>query len=995
MTTAATPTPDSPTVTPFDPYVDIQVIPDADGATASVKVQTAEDTVLVTVGAKPSVSAAAYRVVEVPSSGDFVILGDVVRIEGALARQGWAMEINARVLEFGPDLKGVPPSIDASGRPPALPGTAPLKNPKRAADGADATYQYVFLANDHLTPSKVGVAGLAGTDGADGAIGNPAGWVDIRCGKAIAIGGATLTVNASGGAGGNGQPGGAGQDGGNGGSGYNGDYVGIADIVKPADGASAGAGGPGGRGGRPGPGGLGGVVRVFSMTALPAVEGVASIKTSNGLGPVGAKGARGADGRDGTPGSGGAGVQVKDMWIPDAHDGVGVGDTVDQPSRGPAAKGPKAQAAPTINPAATFAHMVTTISLDQLQMLCDRIQRDRLVLDSTSKDSMTAICGRIRWVQGMTTAYPDSSQSAPWLLSLRQTSSSLAQLLSNPSLDAFGHTSDWAPLASMAEYRALLGDGTTGSIGLLVKMEEEWSAYRAARDTALANTAQYNSASLRAGERLTQLHDQLTIAWKNLAGLTQQIDDLVDVVADAEQQVLDRIEDFKASVKYQVNLSFGQFLQVLSQAAFAPEAAATEIAVYGALGAEDNALTTVASDTGQSMPKTYLINKLDLYGETVKGLDEAYSAMNGQIQPDDPNAYKLLCTQQSLDNLLSNYTSVNGAKEAQAAMDDYVKQVLARNGKILAYNACASLIVQLHATRDQLTAQQAEAQNQAAGVVTPVLDTFVQALYDVAKLLCITDLYNLSRAYRFWSLDDVDLLGDVLRLASLADVDSAAVMTAQQQLLVHDVELINGMASKLQPQKDPVVVSFTADSHPHLLDALVKDRRKKSTDPELPRFCTFTLDPATADSTGTSSPFVGKVNVRLVEARCWLIGLSSAADQTGILKVHLTQGGDETIIASDAPHVPVSVSHDPVSSVFSYKVGVDAPSEAAIETPVTYWDPDVGDQTILHVPDLTPIGPFATWQIALRPEEISPQVDWTALTEIRLEFFVRFHGIAP
>jgi hypothetical protein len=190
------------------------------------------------------------------------------------------------------------------------------------------------------------------------------------------------------------------------------------------------------------------------------------------------------------------------------------------------------------------------------------------------------------------------------------------------------------------------------------------------------------------------------------------------------------------------------------------------------------------------------------------------------------------------------------------------------------------------------------------------------------------------------------------------------------------------------------VVSFTATSHPGILARLTKDRRKDPTkDPALPRYCSVSLDAATKDSLAADTPFVGMVNVRLVEVRCWLLGLESAADSTGKLRVHLTQQGDEVLVAGDDDGLAVSVSHDPVASEFVYRVGGTLPDANAIESHCQYWDADVGGQDILHVPDLTPVGPFATWQIALLPNEVSPNTEWSSLTEIRLEFFVKYHAV--
>lgn len=48
------------------------------------------------------------------------------------------------------------------------------------------------------------------------------------------------------------------------------------------------------------------------------------------------------------------------------------------------------------------------------------------------------------------------------------------------------------------------------------------------------------------------------------------------------------------------------------------------------------------------------------------------------------------------------------------------------------------------------------------------------------------------------------------------------------------------------------------------------------------------------------------------------------------------------------------------------------------------------DGSLSRVPSHTPVGPFTTWETGLRPQEIGDDVDWSALTGIRLECFVRY-----
>src|SRR5262249_5790313 len=265
--------PQPPSV-PLDPFYHHQQQLPANAAVSTLTVLTAEKLVLVQAGGTASTDAVSqgYRQQMVPEDCNLFINGDMVRIEGPLLQRECDVQINARVLEVGPDGNGNAPSMDVSGKPGLEPDPDPVA-PKlaKAASGSGGYYTHNSVPFEQCdrtdaTPAK---SGQPGKDGDAGATGGDAGWVDLRCGKLVSLRSATLTINAIGGIGGKGQDGQPGQEGGDGGKGANATHHSTTND-EATNGSNAGKGGLGGRGGSGGVGGNGGRGQGYTLVALPA-----------------------------------------------------------------------------------------------------------------------------------------------------------------------------------------------------------------------------------------------------------------------------------------------------------------------------------------------------------------------------------------------------------------------------------------------------------------------------------------------------------------------------------------------------------------------------------------------------------------------------------------------------------------------------------------------------------------------------------------------------
>ena len=972
----------------FDPNFDSQRQMSGDKLT-NLTVKSSEPLILVAAGASPNVPS-GYRKVEISSDGNLLVFGDVVRIVGALNLPGRAVKINARVLQIavGQDGKEAP-SISVSGGPCAEPAAAEVVNSGSPGDGTPGKYTYRLFVDDIYEAPTAGTSGAPGDDGAPGNPGLPAGWVDIRAGSLVQIGGAVLTIEANSGTGGRGQDGQPGQHGGNGGDGADA-WAGVIDLEKATDGADAGAGAPGGRGGPGGYGGSAGLIKVQILEDFAA----GAIRTSSVKGGKGMDGMSGADGKNGEPGKGG---RPTSYTQPDGLVGIeeipggnlgGYAKPKDLPAPAPVVADTSEDKQAIVIGKAQPSEVALTVDGDQLAMLLDTVRTgyvglDNTNLDDTADDPKQWLADQLRWLASVCSAAP-TSVTLP--AGMKYAVSGMLRNLMDPMLDAFGHSCDLVPLASLSAYEGLM----SGSVSLLKETEKAWSDYRDARnqgnELASARTAALNDVA----NRITALTSQFKEAWKQLATLSADISGMATgPLKDAKDDVLAKMTSFVKNVKSKINLSFDKYLEVIEQTAFAMSDPVQGAIVFGTEEVKfwKSAISDVTGVDGQTVSKSYLTSRIDILGKNITGPDEAYSVINGYIQLQDQDAYKLLCTQEKLDDLLDNYTTVDGAGDAEDAMKTYVGLVLQRNGKIMDYNAQVNLIAQLKEAIDQLTHDHSRLEADASGSLLPIMDRFVQGLYDRAKLQCINDLYELSKAYRFWSLRDYNVFADVLACADPSTINAVAIDAGCQRIKTLNIDDVNTLMTDLENRVMPVVWTFKAT--PAMIRAFSKDRGCNEQGEEEAHFWEFNMEPATMGTQAKNDlkgQFADMANVRLAEVRCWLIGLDSAANTTGAVKVHLTQQGDESLTMRN--NSLVSVRHAPVENTFEYSTTGPWPSDAAVLTKATYG----GSTTPRKLPHYTPIGPFARWRIGVRTQNAAKSIHWEKLESIRLEFYISYQG---
>ena len=978
----------------FDPYFDRQATLDAAGALTKVTISACEDIALLGAGVDPSTAPRGFRGVAMAPSGDLIVFGDRVRIIGTLTLPGRAVQINARVVEYAPDAAGAPPEIDVSGVAGADPAPPPVVA-SRAKDGTKGRGIFHALGKDEFINATPGVSGNPGKDGDQGKTGQDAGWINIRATEFSPAGSvSTLSLTARGGDGGKGQTGQQGQPGGHGGDGMDGwvgGVLGTNDVWEARDGANGGAPGANGRGGHGGFGGNGGQITVLALGTAP------SLITDFAAGGKGEAGDLPNVITMLSPGEGGIGARVRPLGStvaavhPDGKRG-GVQPAITQPPQAPPQGTEPGAGAAKIAGSAAASDVLLTASSSQLTGLLGRVRVDRLALQApggapASTAALKDVSGRLQWLTALSGASPDSDAA---LTAIAVDVMGINAWAADPRLDAFGHERSWVPTVTLPAYRDVLENAKAGSLKLLADAEKAWHAYRDARNQAISDASQRTDAVKVGAGQISALSKQIAALSAQLALQVKEISQRAGQIDAARAIVLEHLAEYQKNVRNHVtiNVDFTQYLDVLEQTAFASANPEQQTAV----GVLENAkfaskivnVSNVTGADGQSVDKKYLLSRLDVYGDKVKSLDEAYSVVGGHVNVDDAGAYKLLCTQQSLDDLLSNYETVPGAVDAEDAMDAYVREVLARNGVILDYNGAVSAYAQGVADLATLMARQKVFETDAAGVDAPAFDNYVERLYNRARSICLGDLYLASRAYRFWALRDDTALADVLGGGASGLTALSATSVANGLLGEHAEDLASDIGD-LAPRKNPVVFTFDATKTKSIIRQFRTDRGAGFDGPNA-FYWEFPVPVADKSATQNDNPFGGMANVRLTEVRAWLFGLGSAGGKDGAIKVHIVQQGDEQVVAPSG--AVVAMTHDPVERVFEYTAAVTTPDVASIETPAIYWD----QPNQKELPDHTPVGPFATWRIAVRPQDAVRTIDWKSLTEIRVEFFVKYQA---
>jgi hypothetical protein len=851
-------------------------------------------------------------------------------------------------------------------------------------------------ALDWLIPGGNGGQGGAGGTGGIGGTGGAGGTISVNA--VLPATGVTLTAQATGGTGGVGGNGGTGASGGNAGSGDTSDP---ADYPLP----SGGNGGDGGQGGAAGNGGAGGTI----SSNLPAAGPTIALST---LGVSG--GSVGTPGSAAAPGAGGRGLDSEGS----SHGGNGNPPSSPIPPGSPGQPGTNDASGSPIG----YSDIGARVSSAQSSMVLQKAKLLYLTADPTANPSAYAEASTLLiWLQETLAAYAGSTPPAGYstddvslLGSIYQQSSALLLQLTF-GRDSFGNVQSFVPQGSYSMYSGLL-QSMLGPQGTFTQLEAQYLMNLNALGQTQATLQQLSVPVLQGQQQAAALGGQAaaalaaatalasTIATDN-AAVDHQYAMMEAAISGIEQELcaLAGLNCTIDTMTQALNMVVG--VSSLADAAQAQQAAgavktaeasqAKQIAAGAKIGTDSAGLlkSTVANCLGvASLPTTALVAQVDVLGQNVTSVSEAYASNGSMLTTADPNAYKLLVAQADYDALLKQYLGLSAARAAINAIQQYVTLVQQRNTDILSFNTQVGTLLSLQAQTAQNAAQLSLANAALASTSNPALAplvAFMARLYHDARAQVINTLYMASRSLAFWSVDAPDT--SFTTLVGLTDPSgiTAASLAASMQQIVNELEdaiTSFGTAPQTFPTSSGgtnpqgILVTITTASDPGLMSTFttLNGANVYALSLALP-----VVVPSTSES---DSPFFAKANVRLSKVRAWVNGASVGSNTNGVacLTVGITHTGTESITNPKDSTVNV-YTHAPISKTFQFDTRQVQQSSGIVE------DGDfagASNDSMFAQP-----GPFTTWQIVVDPR-YNTGLDMSQVSGLTLEFWGTSYAFA-
>ncbi|HLM66202.1 MAG TPA: hypothetical protein VK358_01685, partial [Longimicrobium sp.] len=557
-----------------------------------------------------------------------------------------------------------------------------------------------------------------------------------------------------------------------------------------------------------------------------------------------------------------------------------------------------------------------------------------------------------------------SSDCIGTLGDVHRTASMLVQQIRS-GLDVFSHPYDFTPLGSydfyqseltqMLEWFAVLEAGYNGYFQALQDGTDAQQPLRgtiAEAQSVIAQARSENAALFSAAASTLSAIRAFTPT------LRSQLTTLDGLIAQFQQQIEDAFDfDLKT------------FISALGQVAFAPESGFMWAAQAGELAYTFS--STITGADGTPIPKDYLLSEVSAIDGTVDSINEGYRpASDGTLDPTDPGGNMLIAQAQAFDAAIApvraRFKTITD--EIDTAFGAYLQTVQQRNQRILDYNAMILMIGQ----REQLIAD-TKAKRAALSATLlqgyspdlPVMTAFVSRAYHRARDLVLGTLYQANHAFRFWALNDTDVVSETLAGADPSAIGSALLADVQVSLLHQYQVAVESFGSQAQQYPDtPGQTGIEVPLTPAQLELLRKNRN-----------VIVRISPPTDGDDSDDNPFAGFADVRVTRVRLWLTGAKVTGGSAGGSPVHvnLTHTGRETIV--DVQGNPFAFSHPPVTKAFIF----DAVDGTIVQDGDFLYAP-IGVETTYAL-----IGPFTSWQVQLAAAD-NPHLDLSGLTDARFEF---------
>ena len=687
---------------------------------------------------------------------------------------------------------------------------------------------------------------------------------------------------------------------------------------------------------------------------------------------------------DGHPGKGGpesVGVFNDRAWVRNAQGSDGHVRQADSTRNTKTAALASAPAHPTSHqtPAIGYGHLRDKGDLEQLEMILHHA-RTRFLLTAlpAPADELPPLIDALQWLALLTNDKAEQGGAADKLLR----DSALATLQNvRHEWNIFGKDAQFAALGAFEQYK---GDLTT-MLKFFTEIEGAYTTLRVALN-AVGEQQRYLNSVVASQDglitRLTGLDEDIVNSLKTTLAEVVTLEKSRDALATSVEKAMD---DFKDQLSGRLGLTAGDVWNLFTQLSFTNREVTKDgallaggVAAAGAMilsqvgDLTTKAIENVATDTGGSVNKKYVIRRMEYLAKGVKSVKDLKQARDGLLKVDPSAEYRLQATREQVESICSNfYESIPEAKTVSGTVDEYIEAVAARNAKVEEYNQALSQLAYLRAELDKLKVQRGQASGalqKGASPGLPVMANFLTALRRHAQERCVEQLYFASRVYTLESLESYDVFADVLgRLASGAqpgDLNAAALDAGLIDLISENLankQKHKTSRSQFSPQGDHACVRLTPKTDPLLFLALKGGKAG-----------TFTIPPVGPDTAIGRNPFAGMSDIRLTNIRCIAEGMTTA---DGVQYVKITHTGLDTFVTEDGRKV--QLKHNPVThtSIYNVKTG-EHTGEGALDE------------------DHRTIGPCCVWKLEI-PAALNKDATLADLKSIRVEFEGKMRAFVP
>ncbi len=560
----------------------------------------------------------------------------------------------------------------------------------------------------------------------------------------------------------------------------------------------------------------------------------------------------------------------------------------------------------------------------------------------------------------------------------KRASSLLAQIKSG--YDYYGNSYKYVPLASFSFYQKILNDQIEDYKNVEATFMDFFNAERSEEER--LSDLRKSRSSL---EQIIRNSDtQIELLKGRIEDTVKEIDQLQIQAKEKEEILEQKMKAFEHAIEEGFYLDIKSIFSSLTTLAFLSDNPFGWILAGGEISYNlYEGSQSVEDDTGMPVKKEYILQQLKCIDEDLdtdpaefpKQLDKQFD--DDKLQ--DSNKM-LIAKEDQLNACLKKFYGKfpKETKELEAAFEDYANIVLARNNKIVTYNAMISLILKNRALI-QDSEQKLELLNEdnlkSYQPNLPAFKNLMSSLYNIVQTQVMETLYLTERAFLFWGLSDSKPVTEILRVNKTADINAALLETAQSSILSAYGKTIEkyGMNAQEFParQYEVGVLWF--------LNQDQVEGFKGRYDGEYRVM--FKISAVEADTDKTENDFAGMADVRLTKVRVWINGakVDKGKDGRNLLTVTLTHTGDpDTILDQNNNQFPFI--HDSKSMLISYDLEV---FEKEGMTMNLFEDGDIGQKDNGSTYAL--VGPFTWWQVSVH-EKLNPGLDISDVDSVCLEF---------